>query len=207
MRVLNRLYFLLIIVLIDHCILANVQHVSAINIRPAISTDIDLSLDLDLRVSIEYFKPMFINKYSHTVLGANPDYYIALDIVNDKKLFIDCVNMAGTNRLYIAFDEVLQIVVGLIVFHQEDSTAIEIDLLLIDKKYRSKGIGKKLVNTALTHFKDIDKCGVYVFSHNEQALAFYKSLGFVYIGPGSENKQTIYGISYAQLFVYYNLDI
>ncbi len=79
--------------------------------------------------------------------------------------------------------------------------AIEIDLLIIDKEYRRLGLGKKLIYAALETYKECKTCTVYCFSHNEKALAFYESQGFVVMGPGPKDRINNYGISYAELYV------
>jgi ribosomal protein S18 acetylase RimI-like enzyme len=178
-----------------------IDNIAEIIIRPAILSDIPSALDLDWRIAIEYFKPLFINNYSHTPLGKDPEYFLKLDQDNDQKMFFDCINLVASQRLYVAFDEKLQQVVGLIIFSKKESTILEIELLLIDKNYRKVGLGKKLVNTALEIYKECQTCIAYCFSYNKKALAFYESQGFVVMGPGPQDKITIYGISYADLYV------
>lgn len=174
--------------------------------RAATNNDIASSLDLDYRVSMEFFKPFFKDNYAHLSLGKDPDHALSLDLENDKKLFPDCVNMVDKDRLFVAYDDEKKFVVGLIVFHKEAAYLLEIDLLLIDKEYRTKGIGKNLVQKALSYFKDIKACGVHVFNKNYQAINFYQKLGFINKGSGPENKNTVYGISYKEICVYCYLD-
>ena len=170
-------------------------------IRRASHDDIASALELDWRVSVEFFKPLFMHAYQ-TTLGKDPDYYIELDMVNDKKVFTGCVNGEGKHHLYVACDEENMHVVGLILFHAHDETTFEIDLLLVDNAYRRLGLGKRLINAALEQFPSAETCIVYVFSHNEPALRFYESIGFVNLGPGPADRNTIYGLTYEQVYVY-----
>jgi GNAT superfamily N-acetyltransferase len=197
----RNIWCLLLIFCFFSCNAFAVNNSVDIIIRPAILTDIPSAVDLDWCISMEYFKPLYSNYYSHTPIGKDPDYYLKMDCANDKQEFIDCINLVGRERLYVAFDEKTKKVVGLIVFLKKDQNILEIDLLLIDKKYRRRGLGKKLTNAALEEYKECKTCIVYCFSHNKEALAFYESQGFVIIGPGPEDRINNYGISYAELYV------
>ncbi len=118
----NFLCLLLISVLFNDAFM--VDKVSEIIIRQATLSDIPSAIDLDWRVSMEYFKPFYSKKYSHTPIGKDPDYYLKMDCANDKKEFSDCVNLVGHERLYVAFDPRTQQVVGLIVFLKKDSSVL-----------------------------------------------------------------------------------
>lgn len=56
----------------------------------------------------------------------------------------------------------------------------EIHDLFVSKKYRKKGIGKKLVNYALSFFnsKNIKNIFISVSSNNISSITFYENLGF-----------------------------
>ena len=56
----------------------------------------------------------------------------------------------------------------------------EIISLAVDPNWRGKGIGKKLTNFLLEHFKEkgTKKISLHVRTENEIAISFYKNLGF-----------------------------
>ena len=55
----------------------------------------------------------------------------------------------------------------------------EIHELVVDKPFQGKGVGKKLLQETINNFKkDHDKIGLWVGEHNDQAIAFYKKMGF-----------------------------
>ena len=187
--------------LIVFCLFISTIQLASMSVRSATHADIPEALNLSWKVSIEYFEPFFRSCYSEMSLGQDPLYYLKIDAMRDAQSFSECVSSEGFNRLYIACDQNTQKIVGLIVFHQEENNA-EIDLLLIDKEYRNKGIGKKLVFSAFQTFKSSALWQVYVFSRNEEALKFYRSLGFVDAGLGSKANQEMYpGISTGQVGV------
>ena len=57
----------------------------------------------------------------------------------------------------------------------------EIDSLYIKKEHRSKGLGKKMMESALQWLKENNakKKVVVVLEGNAEALGFYQSLGFL----------------------------
>jgi ribosomal protein S18 acetylase RimI-like enzyme len=57
----------------------------------------------------------------------------------------------------------------------------EIDSIYVTKEYRSKGIGRKMVESALLWLDEnhVRKKVVVVLEGNTEALAFYKSFGFL----------------------------
>ena len=58
-------------------------------------------------------------------------------------------------------------------------------VIIINKKYRDRGIGKKLINAAIRESKKLynkEKLILSCFSTNERALNLYKKIGFNVIG-------------------------
>jgi ribosomal protein S18 acetylase RimI-like enzyme len=184
------------------------QDTPRVIIRPGIHADIAPALELDRRVTIEYFKMLFTTYYTDLPIAYNPDYYLGLDLNFDKKLFADCVNMISCERLYVAFDQELGKLAGFVAFHKESDCVGEIYLLMIDKEYRRLGLGKKLIDAAINSMADIDFWGLYVHTHNQEARTFYASLGFEYLGLGPKADIKIYpGITYGQIFVYLGMPV
>ena len=97
----------------------------------------------------------------------------------------------------------------MIYFHrQEDRQSIEIDLLLVDQSHRGKGIGKQLVRAACKAFEGIKICDVYSFKReNSTTLTFYEKIGFINMGDGPVDRINSYGISFAELYFHYRLDV
>lgn len=184
------------------------QAAPQILIRPGIQSDIASALELDRKVTMEYFKMLFTTYYTHLSIAYDPEYYLGLDLNFDKKLFADCVNQIGCERLYVAYDQQQHKLAGFVAYHRETDSIGEIYLLMIDKKYRRLGLGKKLVEAAISSMEDIDFWGLYVHAHNKEARNFYASLGFEYLGLGPKANIKIYpGITYGQIFVYLGLKV
>lgn len=57
----------------------------------------------------------------------------------------------------------------------------ELENIFVKEEFRSKGIGKKLMEAFVNWAKElkVDKVAVNVFALNEKAIAFYKREGFV----------------------------
>jgi len=61
----------------------------------------------------------------------------------------------------------------------EDLKEVYVRFIAVSKKYRKKGIGKKLLyNTIKTSTKKYRRIHLCVFKNNKNALAFYKKIGF-----------------------------
>ena len=58
-------------------------------------------------------------------------------------------------------------------------SGVKIEMLFVDNTFRGMGIGRKLVNFAL---ENLNASKVDVNEQNEQAIGFYKHLGFEIIG-------------------------
>lgn len=54
----------------------------------------------------------------------------------------------------------------------------EVYALYVLKDYQKQGIGKLLMNTCLEELKDFKKIVVWVLSTNDNAISFYKHMGF-----------------------------
>ena len=73
---------------------------------------------------------------------------------------------------------------------------------LVHAAYRGRGVGRKLAEASLAfaRSKGYEKCVVYVLSHNEGGLGFYRSLGFE--ERGVLRRQTkIDGVYYDEVFM------
>ena len=174
-----------------------------ITIRFAQVADLTSVCDLDRMVTYEYFKPLYQEHFTHFELGCNPDPFLEKELAADVTDFKQLLT-SNANHILIALD--VERIVGILIFHQE-STSLELDLLLIDEQYRKQGIGKKLVDAMLAANQDATHCNVYVIRGNHPALKFYEKLGFINLGIPHKEKQNIYGISYADMYWHYELRI
>lgn len=179
-----------------------------IEIRFACDKDLPELLILDRVVSYEFFKPLWIAGYSHTVLGKNPDYYLEKDLQLDEVLFHQAVKADGQARLCIAHDTKSNRTVGLLLFHRENEKSLKLDLFMINKEYRGKGIGRKLLQIALTAFPNITTCDVYVLRFaNENTQKFYQAMGFQCLGLAPQEVAELTGLSWSELAFHYRLNI
>lgn len=157
--------------------------VDNIVIRPALQSDLNSIIEVDIHVSYEHFKPIFAKYYSHLWIGKYPDKFLEKDIKSDIENFEKCItDPSNDQKLLIAYDNLKQLCVGFIIFHRDDDVLI-IDLILIEKEYRNLGIGKKLMRQALTTFENIHICNLHLLKFGQcAAQKFYESLGFANIG-------------------------
>ena len=181
---------------------------ASIEFRKAHKGDLPGLFQVDREVTDEYFKPLYRNAYSHLCIGQDPDFYLDKELKEDIAWFEECISLESNYSLYVAVDGIPQDVAGFIISHKEDKTTLLIDLLLVCKKYRNKGIGKELVRSTIGVFKDVQTCVVYPFgcSENQTTLNFYRSVGFKDLGPADVDKEA-YGIPYIDLYRYLRLDL
>jgi ribosomal protein S18 acetylase RimI-like enzyme len=95
--------------------------------------------------------------------------------------------MSKYSQIFLAEAELQEL--GLISFKIENypdhrivkkQTFILIDMIVVDKNYRCRGIGKALYNEVVNFAKDksIDRIELKVYSKNTDGILFYKQLGF-----------------------------
>ena len=179
-----------------------------IDIRPATADELPSILELDKRVTYEFFKPLFIDIYNKLGIKNDIDHDLNEELKTDEQTFSLIIKMQSTERLHVAWDKAQNIPCGLLVFHKETNNEIILDLLLVDKNYRNQGIGKRLVHSAYKAFDGIKTITVYpVQFNNGNTLKFYESLGFKNLGVGPSDKINIYGIPYSDMYYYFKLDI
>lgn len=175
-------------------------------VRPALVGDLTEILELDRRVTYEHFKPILATHYSHLPVGQNPDKYLEMELEFDKKSFAQSIATYGNERVHVAYDKTVNVVIGFVAFHK-DGTTIELDFLAVEKVYRRLGIGRKLVMSAITTFDDVRRCFLITLSRgNQNTQTFYQSLGFECLGIGSPSKFSD-GISHDQMYNYYQLHL
>ncbi len=147
---------------------------SNIIIRPALESDLVEIMNLDRKVSWEHFKPIFL-QYTGLPLAEKSEELLEKDLEFDKEMFIQSIHNQNNRYLNIAINS--DKIVGFIAFRVEKST-IYIELIFVDKDYRSKKIGQRLIDTMISNFKNIDSIGLIVLDKNISAIKFYQTYGF-----------------------------
>lgn len=72
---------------------------------------------------------------------------------------------------------------GLCLFYKKDLQTVHIKFLFVDEACRGKGIGKKLLFTALNTFSEIQACTLNTLAYaNDAAYSFYKYYDFKQTG-------------------------
>jgi len=175
-------------------------------IRLAQEKDLDKILELDRKVSYEFWEPLYREGYAHTQIGQNPKEFLEQELERDKIYFPECVAQQNKDRLLVACDK--NIPVGFISFSKFKQTQLKIDLLAVDGNYRRMGIGKKLIFSARDNFVNISSMFVFVMRFaNKNTQKFYEKLGFKNLGVGPRNKFDSLGNSCAQMCYHYRLEI
>lgn len=179
-----------------------------IDIRPATANDLPSILELDQRVTYEFFKPLLVYTYNHLGIKQNVDNDLEQELQDDVQTFPHIIQTKSTKQLHVACNTEKNILCGLLVFHKKENSEIILELLLIDKNYRNQGIGKMLVRSACKAFEGIKAVTVYPIQfNNENTLKFYESLGFKNLGVGPSDKVNSHGIPYSDIYYHFKLDI
>jgi GNAT superfamily N-acetyltransferase len=185
----------------------SINSYSAIEIRPAHSEEIPAVLELDRKVTYEFFKPLFIDAYQYLGLKRDVDKELEKELALDAQLFSELAQAQGLERLHIAWDTMHNIPCGLIAFHLED-TEIILDILLVEAAYRAQKIGKRLLQSMFEVFSNAAKVTVYpLIYNNSSTLKFYEALGFKNLGVGPADKLNIHGIPYSKIYYHFELTL
>jgi hypothetical protein len=84
MQVKRRSILGLVLIVIITTKIATINAAYNIIVRPAQLTDLPSVLDLDWHVTMEYFKPLYLNNYLQLPIGKDPDYYLTKELINDE---------------------------------------------------------------------------------------------------------------------------
>lgn len=123
-------------------------------------------------------------------MGDYPREALVEDLANDRKNFEKAIKHEDNSYLIAAFDDERKTCAGFLFFRKITEDTVELDLFLVLKEYRGKGVGKKLVNAVINYFSTTKQC--YADTHrcyNDTAKKFYEKMGFV--NQGSTPSQTI----------------
>ncbi|MDP3888981.1 MAG: GNAT family N-acetyltransferase [bacterium] len=171
------------------------QNCEQIVVRPAVIDELPVILALDREISFEYFKPIFL-QYPDRSIGKHCDYILEEELIYDEETF---AKATSNQQLYVASTEYS--IVGFVNFHRNNASII-IDLLCVDKKHRGKGIGKQLVNR-IFQVPNIISYRLAIIEKNENACAFWKSLGFKLLDKKPSDVGNDFPADCADIYRYY----
>ena len=195
-------YLLLLIMIFSSTVFAQ------IDIRPAMLHELPQILELDQRITYEFFKPLYATVYEHLQLTNDADADLQKELAADAQSFPEIIAEQGATRLHIAWDTDSDVPCGLLLFSQQDNKEVTLDLLLVAKEYRGKGIGKRLVHSIFQAFTAIPAVNVFPLQYsNDATLKFYHALGFKNLGPDLRDETNVHGIRLSDLYYYFRLDI
>lgn len=132
-------------------------------------------------------------KYRYELIDKNnfiyDDLYIFLNKVDNdlpipisSKIKIDTFlsKIFNLGKVYCAFDNDKLIGTCFFYCNDENQDLAFLTLLVIDAKYRHKGIGNRLVDLMIKHCKMLSfkRLRLYTRFNNVQAIQFYKKIGF-----------------------------
>ncbi len=147
------------------------------SIQLASFADLESIMALDIAISYEYFKPLFLQYPEFEGKENEVEKMLADEIETDNLWFADCIAMKEYQRLFIACQN--NNCVGFVACHRQDAAIIVIDLLMIAAENRGKGIGKQLIHTCILAFPEASTCMLIVLDKNKQACDVYEKIGFI----------------------------
>jgi len=113
----------------------------------------------------------------------NSKYFLSQQKISLKchKKFIEILNNSSDVYFIVNYNN---IDIGTVSLYNVDkkNKICEFGRLLIDKKYRGKGIGNKILNKMLIHAKDnmnLNTIYLHVLKFNKKAINLYKKYNFV----------------------------
>jgi N-acetylglutamate synthase-like GNAT family acetyltransferase len=160
-------------------------HSHDISLRFAQKQDIPAILALDKQVTDDYFIPVITANYGH--LPAFQDPHAAETLCAGWDTLLAAIIENATNEtdnnnhhiLVATHNKNSNNIIGLCAFEKQD-TALFINYLIVSQQVRNQGLGKLLLNTALSTYNDINSCSLETLAYgNESTLAFYDHYGFI----------------------------
>lgn len=101
------------------------------------------------------------------------------------------LNTKGSRFYFLYFSDVLagylKLNIGKAQTEDMSDQSLELERIYIKTPFQKKGLGKHLINKAIETAEKLDKKEIWlgVWEYNENALGFYKQLGFVRTGAHS----------------------
>lgn len=160
-------------------------HTSEISIKNAEQKDIPALIALNKEVMDEYFKSAVITGYPDSPIAQNPE--LLNDFLNQftnryEPIFHNITNENNNDyHVLIASNKKDQEkILGLCIFRKEEKNSLYIQYIIVSQQSRGKGIGKALLDNALSFHDDITSCTLKTFAHgNDATRAFYEKYGFI----------------------------
>lgn len=155
-----------------------------VSVQFAQKKDIPAILNLNKKVIDEYFKPTIIAGYPDLLLAQDTEFLN--QFCNDWNNMFETLTSAATSEeknknqlmLIAADDKNPDEVLGLCAFEKKENS-IFIHYLIVSQQSRGKGIGKALLDTTLSSYKNINSCQLRTLANaNESTQAFYEHYGF-----------------------------
>lgn len=172
-------------------------------IRPAVAADIPALIAFDRAITYEYFVPLVPQYYQNffTLDQYAQEMEYELNVM-DPDLFKKAIDQVDNIYLHVAVNEENQDLVAFNLFSQIDDT-LNLDLILVAKDYRNKGICSKFIQTIIENFSEIKMITTEVLQCNLAACKAYEKIGFKNTGPGSADKTNCFGFGLDKwIFVY-----
>lgn len=170
-----------------------------IKIRSANLGDLQALLDLDAKVTAEYFLPLYQKIFSNL---KDPEAHLKQELQTDKEIFEEAILRPRARAIQMAIDEDANALAGFIVFNQQSDDLVLIELLVVSKDYRGQMIGNKLVNTVFQIYPHAKICDVYTLQQ-DTVWQFYEKIGFAKLGVGPSNQTNFYGQKYSEAYFWY----
>lgn len=178
------------------------QNQANIKIESASYADLDAILDLDNKITLEYFLPLCKKIFPKL---KEPASYLEEELENDSKIFRHAlINPKSKMTIQVARSTTTNKIAGFMALKQVNTDLVEIELLLVDQKYRGQKVGLKLIKTIFDVFKDAKACQVFPFQ-KDTTWKFYEKAGFKRVGVGPEDKLNFYGQKYSEVYYHYRL--
>lgn len=130
---------------------------------------------------IELIRPLWVLLNEHHRRNAREfkDHYAEFSF-DDRKAYFAGIAHTGLLRVDLAFDPASQRYVGYCIASLSNDLTGEIESIYIREKYRSQGIGTRLMDRAISWFKEERSVRnqVAIAEGNEAAFQFYRKFGF-----------------------------
>jgi len=150
-----------------------------------------------------FFKPLMLVEHPDNPFAQNPhlldNFFVNLNIGFARRLEEAVSNRGNINaHIVIALDhENLDKILGFCAFTKRED-CIYVNFIAVAEQVRGKGVGKALLNAALSTYNDISSCQLKTFAFgNEATRAFYERFGFTNRGlatlvEGAPNTHIMY---------------
>lgn len=170
-----------------------------IKIRSANLCDMQALIELDAKVTAEYFLPLYKKIFPNL---QDPEAHLKQELQVDEEIFEEATLNPRTRAIQIAFNEDVNELAGFIVFNQQSDDVVLIELLVVSKNYRGQKVGNNLVDTVFHIYPHAKICEVYTLQQ-DTVWQFYEKIGFARLGVGPSNKTNFYGQKYSEAYFWY----